>query len=389
VTTCSMQAPCGPGFYCNAGKCNKATACDNEYLCPSATQTCYNGMCMQLCNYTAANSCGTGMACIPKNSGSAFDISDTDGICISADTNNPHSVFNMPVGIQCSDSDDCPHQWTCDTTTGSTTYGECLQYVIPTTCSTTDQSTLPPNYHCNAGVPTLNQYSGCSRWQKLDVTQPTGTCSKQNWSYTDAVPLACLGENNNTTLQPNPIGYWGTQTNTGSSYFMTPVVFRLGGDGAPGYPLYGFYNSNTATGLAFTTYDLGGWLSFDYQGALFDTAKNSPYKNCNVIEAAYLAMDTTNKACINQHIPAWESNMANEDNLTYDGVPFCYNTQKWTSEYVPSTFSGVRANLGDNNNYCVQPSNIWGPTNSGPASGTLATMMVYNSDGGNNNNIAQ
>jgi len=332
-------------------------------------------MCLPACSYTDPNPCGAGNVCVPEATGTAFNTSNTAGVCLQRDATNPHSVFNMPENIQCATANDCPNQWVCES-------GTCAQYSSDTTCTATDMTTVPPGYYCSNGSLVKNKYSGCAIWQPIDIS--TTTCSGSSWSATDAVPIGCIGT---TGLTPTQLNIKISKTTDGTQYNMTPVVFRLAGTNAPNYPLYGFYNSNGTSGPSFTTYDLGGWLEFTNKGAFNNNAKNSNYASCYVVEAAYLTM-SSDSTCTTPHVPAWNSGMWTELPLTYDGLPFCYNTPGGLSRApvsgttnAPSTFSGVRSNLSSQG-YCIAPANSWGGT-SGPENGSLDGMLVYASDGAN------
>jgi len=255
----------------------------------------------------------------------------------------------------------------------------CTKPAIGDDCSL--YSDVPPGFKCVNNILAPTTYSGCSQWQPIDVSATT--CPTLQWAYGAAVPAGCIGQ---AGLTPTNMGVKISQTTSGDQFNMTPVVFKLSGPGAPYYPLFGFYNSDGNSGPSFVTYDLGSWLSFDHTGAKNIYAHTSQYTNCYVSEAAYITASADPACQSNIHIPAWANNMINEPPLTYDGVPFCYNTPGGLSQApvsgtnnAPSTFTGMRAGL-QSQGFCIEPSNAWGGSD-GPESGSLIPYPVYGSDG--------
>jgi hypothetical protein len=326
--------------------------------------------------------------CIPSaDPWTNFDVTNAYGVCVTKDTVNPHSVFNVPQNIQCSSTTDCPLSWyACNIATGATV-GVCEQYNTTSCVDGGPNPNMPPNYYCDGGTLTENVFSNCMSWQPIDVSNGDDCPDEPVYNSSESVPNRCLG---NTALTPSQMGIKVSTTTDGNPYNMTPVVFRLSGSGAPGYPLFGFYNSNGNNILGFSTYDLGDWHTFDSTGPVNTTARNSIYKNCYVSSAAYLIKNSTCTDKNTAHVPAWNSNMNNELPLTYDGIPFCYNTPGGLSfanvsgtTNAPSTYTGYRNTSTNITTNCIQPSNQWGPKSGSAESGSLSPMIVYMSDGSN------
>jgi hypothetical protein len=388
VTSCQNSTGCGPGQYCNNDKCTNIVPCEQDGSCASTTSTCWSGMCLPSCDYTSSTPCtDSTTTCIPAaDPWTKFDVVSPYGVCVTKDTVNPHSVFNGPQNIQCSSTGDCPLGWyACNIATGATV-GVCEQYNTTSCVDGGPNPNMAPNYYCDSGTLTKNVFSNCMSWQPIDVSTNAECPGEPVYGSTTPVPNLCLG---NTTLTPSQMGIKISSTTDGNTYNMVPVVFRLSGSGAPGYPLFGFYNSNGKGIVGFSTFDLGDWHTFDSTGPRNQTALNSIYKNCHVSSAAYLYKNPACTDTTKAHIPAWTDNMNGELPLTYDGVPFCYNTPGGSSiadvsgtSNAPSTYTGYRSTSTNAANYCIQPSNQWGPS-AGPESGSLDPMVVYMSDGAN------